>query len=66
MQLLYGVEPVFMEEPANASEFLRRADDLILKRDWAEVGDSVVFVLGDRLGQRNLSNLVYIHQVGSL
>jgi len=66
MQLLYGIEPVFMKEPANASEFLHRADDLIQKRNWAEVGDSVVFVLGDRLGQRNLSNLVYIHQVGSL
>jgi pyruvate kinase len=65
MQLLYGVEPVFMEEPADATEFLRRADDLIQKKNWAEVGDPVVFVLGDRLGQRNLSNLVYIHQVGS-
>jgi pyruvate kinase len=66
MQLLHGVEPVFMEEPADASEFLRRADDLIQQKKWAEVGDSVVFVLGDRLGQRNLSNLVYIHRVGSL
>jgi len=48
----------------------RRKDgrlDYGIERDYAlAVGDCVVFVLGDRLGQRSLSNLVYIHQVGSL
>ncbi len=66
MQLLYGVEPVPMEEPATPAEFLPRVDALVQQKGWAAPGDSIVFVLGDRLGQRNLSNLVYIHQVGSL
>ncbi len=65
-QLLYGVEPVSMDEPANSEEFLRRADALIQEKSWAAKGDSIVFVFGDRLGQKSLSNLVYIHQVGSL
>ena len=66
MQLLHGIEPVLMSEPEDARDFLRRADQLIRDKNWAEDGDSVVFVLGDFLGQRQLSNLVYIHQVGTL
>jgi pyruvate kinase len=66
MQLLHGVEPVPMDEPESPADFLRHTDALIQEKGWAAEGDSIVYVLGDRMGKRNLSNLVYIHQVGNL
>ena len=41
-------------------------DALVQEKGWAAEGDSIVYVLGHRMGKRNLSNLVYIHQVGNL
>lgn len=66
VQLLHGVKPVSMDEPANPAEFLERTDDLVRAEGWASKGDSVVYVYSVRPEQSSLSNLVYIHQVGSL
>ena len=55
-----------MDEPESPADFLRHTDALIQEKGWAAEGDSIVYVLGDRMGERNLSNLLYIHQVGNL
>ena len=66
VQLLHGVKPVSMDEPADPAEFLKRTDVLVQAEGWAGLGDSIIYVYSVRQEQSSLSNLVYIHQVGSL
>ena len=66
MQLLHGVKPVSMDEPADPAEFVANTDALIRAEGWASTGDSVVIVYSVSQAQSNLSNLIYIHQVGTL
>ena len=66
IQLLHGVTPVSMNEPADPAEFLERTDAMVRAEGWANQGDSIVYVYSVRLEKTSLSNVVYIHQVGSL
>jgi len=66
VQLLHGVKPVLMSEPADPEEFLKKTDALVRTEGWANEGDTIVYVYSVRLEKSNLSNLVYLHQVGSL
>jgi len=66
VQLLRGVKPVSMDEPADATEFLKMSDDLVQAEGWARPGESIVYVYSVSREQSSLSNLIYIHQVGSL
>ena len=65
VQLLRGVKPVQMSEPADAAEFLRTSDDLVQSEGWASPGESIVYVYSVGREQTSLSNVVYIHQVGN-
>lgn len=64
LAVLYGVVPMTMSPPADPAEFLRRVDEAILKREWAERGDPIVVVLGDSFASAGTSNTVGIHLVG--
>ena len=55
IQLLHAVNPVSMHEPA----------DLLPAEGWATKGDSIVCVYGERRKSASMSNLVYVHKVGS-
>jgi pyruvate kinase len=65
-QLLHGVKPASMDEPADPAEFLDRTDTLVPAEGWAGQGDSIVYVYSVRPEKSSVSNLIYIHQVGSL
>ena len=66
MQLLHGVKPVSMAKPDNAADFLHGVDQLVRAEGWAAEGDSIVCIYGERRESTSLSNLIYVHQVGSL
>ena len=55
----------FRDEPESPADFVRLTDALIQEKGWAAEGDSIVYVLRYSMGKKNLSNLVYIHQVGN-
>ena len=66
IQLLHAVKPVSMHEPADPDEFLQQVDDLLQTEGWATKGDSIVCVYGERRKSASMSNLVYVHEVGSI
>ena len=65
VQLLHGVKPVLMNEPADPAEFLEKTDAMMQAEGWASQGDSIVYVYSSQRQQSSLSNLIYIHQVGA-
>lgn len=64
MSILFGVQPVQMEQPRNVPEFLRKMDDLILSKGWAQPKDPVLVVSGEPIGTSGVTNSVRIHYVG--
>jgi len=64
LAMLYGVHPVLMEPPEHSSDFIRRADEMILQNSWASQGEPVVFVYGKPIKSSGLTNTVYVHYVG--
>jgi pyruvate kinase len=66
MSLMFGVEPIAMDRPREAGDFLDAIDRLLLARQWAEPGDPVVVVLGEPLGTAGVTNELRIHYVGDV
>ncbi len=66
MSLLFGVQPYHMARPTSPEEFLYAIDQLLLERQWAKPGDSVVMVKGDPLGTPGVTNQIRIHYVGDV
>ena len=66
MALLFGVHPVYMDRPSCTDEFLYRMDQLIIDRQWAKPGESVVIVDGEPLGTAGVTNRLRIHYVGEV
>ena len=64
MSILYGIVPRFLDAPHNVAAFVKSVDSLIVEQGWAEVGDALVLVLGEPLGQEGLTNEIRIHYVG--
>jgi pyruvate kinase len=61
LSLLYGVHPEFMKQPLNATDFIREVASIIIEKDWAEQGESVVFVYGEPIQASGVTNSIYIH-----
>jgi pyruvate kinase len=61
MSLLYGIHPVLMSQPLNASEFIKDAGAEIIENGWAKKGDAVVFVYGEPIQSSGATNSIYIH-----
>ena len=66
VQLLHGVKPVLMPKPKDPEDFMRRADTMLQAENRAATGDTIVCVYGEHKKDTSLSNLIYVHQVGSL
>jgi pyruvate kinase len=60
MALLYGLYPIKMPQPANISSFIRDVNDIILKNEWANKGDAIVFVYGEPVQASGVTNSVSI------
>jgi pyruvate kinase len=64
MSILYGIFPVFMEQPRSTAEFVWNLDEMLLDRKWVDSGDPVVLVLGEPIGRAGLTNQIQIHYAG--
>jgi pyruvate kinase len=64
MSLLFGLFPLFMEQPKSGSRFVTQVDELLKKNGWAENGDAIVFVLGEPITRPGVTNRLVIHYIG--
>jgi pyruvate kinase len=64
MSILYGIVPVFMDQPRSTPDFLRRLDSMVLERKWVAPGTPIVLVLGEPIGCAGLTNQIQIHYAG--
>jgi pyruvate kinase len=63
MCLHYGVIPRSHQLPEDVNQFAAIADELILTRNWAKVGDKIVVVAGQPIGQAGATNSVMVHTI---
>jgi pyruvate kinase len=63
MELLRGVLPVRMDQPASFAEFLVSIDRLLLDRRLARRGEPCIVVAGEPLGAPRVTNRLAIHTV---
>jgi len=61
LTLLYGIQPVLIDQPLDITEFTNDVDALIFKNNWAKKGDAVVFVYGEPIQASGVTNSIYIH-----
>ena len=66
MALLYGLVPVFMEQPASGSQFIRDVDKILQERGFASRGDGIIFAMGEPIDRVGITNRLVIHFVGEL
>ena len=63
MCLHYGVIPRCQPIPDNITQFTCTVDQLILSRNWAQVGDKIVLVAGRPLGAAGTTNAIMVHAI---
>jgi len=63
MCLHYGVIPRTHSLPEDVNQFAAVADEIILNRKWAQVGDRIVIVAGQPLGKAGATNSVMVHTI---
>ncbi|MCH5378023.1 MAG: pyruvate kinase, partial [Planctomycetes bacterium] len=64
MTLMYGVQPIYMEQPQDSIDFIRRAESVLIQAGWVSRGEAVVFVLGETIPDSYSTNHVFIHTIG--
>ena len=64
MSLHYGVIPRCQPVPKDIDQFTRMVEDQIISRKWAQIGDTIVLVVGQRIGIAGATNAVIVHTVG--
>lgn len=64
LALLFGVQPMFLKQPASGSKFIKAVDSLLISRGWIEKGESIVVVSGDPITRTGLANRIVVHYVG--
>ncbi|HVT43331.1 MAG TPA: pyruvate kinase [Thermoanaerobaculia bacterium] len=66
MGMLWGVVPLVLREVGEYHEqIVERVEDLLLRKEMVEPGDSIVILMGSPLYQRARTNLLRVHRVGS-
>lgn len=66
MNLLYGVVPVYMEQPNSFEDFASQLDQLIIDRAWANQGDQVVLLAGQPIDYPGMTNALLIRYLGGV
>ena len=64
LTLLFGVKPIYLEQPVSGSSFIRAVDKLLLKRKWASRNEPIIVVSGDPIIRTGLANRIVVHYVG--
>ncbi len=62
--LLYGIKPMSMPQPESKAAFFKSVDDLLLEQQWAQQGDTIVFLLAEPIDKIGIANEIVIHYVG--
>ena len=63
MSLHYGVIPRCQPIPENIDEFSQIVDHYIISRKWAQAGENVVLIVGQRIGIAGATNAVIVHTI---
>jgi pyruvate kinase len=63
MSLHYGVIPRCQPIPENIDMFAQIVDHYIISRKWAQAGENVVLVVGQRIGIAGATNAVIVHTI---
>lgn len=64
LSLLYGITPLYMEQPASGSNFIEKVNELLIQNKWAKKGDAVIIVASEPITKRGITNRLVIHYVG--
>ncbi len=64
LTLLFGVKPVFLEQPESGSTFIRAIDKMLIRQKWARKNDPIIVVSGDPITRTGLANRIVVHYVG--
>ena len=62
--LLYGLTPLYLEQPKSLGEFIKTVDSLLIENRWARQKDAVVFVLAEPMTHIGITNEIIIHYIG--
>ena len=66
VQLVWGAHPVLMDHPVNHhDEVVEAVDRMLVQRNLAKAGDTVIILMGDPIEKRPLTNLMRVHRVRS-
>ncbi len=65
MSLHYGVMPRCQPVPEDIVKFSQIVDHYIISRKWAQVGEKVVLVVGQRIGIAGATNAVIVHTISN-
>ncbi|MBT8486989.1 MAG: pyruvate kinase [Phycisphaerales bacterium] len=65
MQLLRGVTPLPMPAPVDIAAFIDHIDRYLRERGRAEVGDDIIVMAGEPLGEVGVTNRMEIRVIGS-
>ncbi|MEM8994468.1 MAG: pyruvate kinase [Acidobacteriota bacterium] len=64
VQLVWGAQPVIIDYEVNHhDEVVRVVDRVLVERDLARPGDTIIILMGDPIDQRPLTNLMRVHRV---
>ena len=63
MKLLWGVKPLLMREIRNMDELIEELDKLLLARNLAQPGDTLIILTGAPILERGHTSLMKLHMV---
>ncbi|MEO0586023.1 MAG: pyruvate kinase [Planctomycetota bacterium] len=66
MCLNFGVTPIQMDRPDDATTFLEAVDRFLRAANLADPGDAVVLCQGDPIGTPGVTNSIRVHYVGDV
>jgi pyruvate kinase len=64
MSLLYGLKPMYMEQPESNIKFIEKIDALLIKKKWIKKGEPIVFVMAVPIQNAGTTNVLYVHYAG--
>jgi pyruvate kinase len=64
LALNYGVTPVVVAPKHSTDDMIAQIDSIVLERGWLKLGDGVVCIAGQPVGQSGTTNMLKLHRVG--
>jgi pyruvate kinase len=65
LSILYGIQPLKMEMPANSHEFMMQADNLLMAKGIAKSGQMAIYISREPINKVGLTNQINLHFIGS-